>query len=135
MSSVTDRLKARLDSMRESASEAAATIMQTAVIGGVTFGWGVAQSKWGDANLDIKVMGVDAPLLVGVAAHGLAFAGMFGNYDDALHNVGDASLGVWAHGKGLQVGAEWKTTPLFEASGRRVNVSAMLRDRLAAARR
>lgn len=135
--SMLERANARIASMREQAAEAANTIMQSVAVGGTTFGWGVLAGKSGDGSLNYKVMGVDAELLVGVAAHGLAFANMFGKYDGIVHAVGDASLGVWSFKKGLVVGADWNNSDAtgnrqFTASGRMPGgMSASLRQRMA----
>lgn len=138
MASTVERLRSRLETIREGAAEAIGQAVGIVEVNGVAFGFGVAQARWGDADKSIKVAGVDADLLVGVAGHALAFAGVFSAQSWHVHNVANGALAVWSHGKGLQVGEDWATSAAtsgrrqLTGGGRRMSAADMLRQRLEA---
>lgn len=134
--STVERLRAQLSNIREGAAEAVGVVLGIVEVNGVAFGFGVAQAKWGDDTKALKVAGVDADLLVGVAGHALAFAGVFKGQESHVHNIANGALAVWSHGKGLQVGEDWAANATSGrrqlTSGRRMSAADLLRQRLEA---
>ncbi len=99
-------LRARLSKMREKGQETVAQVMQTAEIGGASFGLAYVRGRNADAEGDLDVFGVPASLLVAATAHVLGFAGVAGKFDEHLHNVGDGALAEYAAFVGSKMGSQ-----------------------------
>lgn len=104
----------------EKADQVVDQAVKTTVTGVTAFGCGVAQGRYGG----IELMGVPSDLLLGVAAHGLAFAGVGGRATAYMHAAGDGALACYLSTVGRGVGGDWKDRTLSGGSTSRGALNA-----------
>lgn len=106
----------RIARFREKGEKVMETATRTVIVTGTAFGLGVLQGKTGG----VEMLGVPLDLLLGVAAHGGAFAKVAGSSSKRLHDVGDAAMAVYASTMGRGIGTNWRTTGKLGLGGAKV---------------
>jgi hypothetical protein len=99
------RARTAMTRVREKAEVAIGQGMEVAEVGGVAFGFGYANGRWGDPDTgEIKVLGLPVDLSVGIALTGVAMMGGFGKYGEHGVNIGAGALSAYAYRTGYQLG-------------------------------
>jgi len=86
-------------------------------VSGTAFGMAYARGRYGDEKNELNVGGVPVGLITGVGGHLLGFIGVFGQYGEHVHNIGDGALAEYVANLGNKIGTEHRDATMA-ASGR-----------------
>lgn len=111
MTSKYERLKARVETLKEKGQEALGSVLQSAEVGGAAFAFGFMRGKMADTDGNLDVVGIPASLGASIALHGLGFLGVFGKHSEHAHNLGDGALAEYAAVAGMRMGNERSDNP------------------------
>jgi hypothetical protein len=98
---------ARMQKIRDRASEQMGHVVQTLEVSTSAFAFGFARGAWAQPGQDVAVMGVPIDLAAGLAGHALALFGGLGRYADDTHNLSDGALASYATALGLKMGVDY----------------------------
>lgn len=104
MASKYERLKARVETLKEKGQEALGSVLQTAEVGGTAFAFGFMRGKMADQDGNLDVVGIPASLGSSIGLHALGFLGVFGKHSEHAHNLGDGALAEYATVAGMRMG-------------------------------
>lgn len=123
MTSKYERLKARVETLKEKGQEAIGSVLQTAEVAGTAFAFGFMRGKMADVEGNLDVVGIPASLGASIALHGLGFLGVFGKHSEHAHNLGDGAIAEYAAVAGMRMGNARSDNPstkrIAGQSGRR----------------
>ena len=126
-------LKSRASKLKDKAEGITETIVQTGVIGGTSFGFGLLSGYWvnDDGTRGVQLLGMPLDLGTGIGMHLLGFmAG--GRWAEQWHNVGDGAIAAYLNTLGagvgdrmrLQRGAAAPATPAVASGAARQELDA-----------
>jgi len=106
-------LAARAGKLREAAEKATETVIRTTEVAGTAFGLAYLRGRYpsvieGKTQNDLLVAGVPVSLMLGIGGHVAGFAGVFGKYDEHIHNIATGALAEYAATKAAEIGKEHK---------------------------
>lgn len=97
-------LQKRFTNVKKQAEHTVEKVLRTAETGGMAFGLGVANGRYGST----EVMGMPVELLLGAGLNVAGYLGLAGKHSDHLNNLGDGALAAYLTVLGVQVGAQLK---------------------------
>lgn len=98
---------ARMQKIRDRASEQMGHVVQTLEVSASAFGFGFARGAWAQPGQDVAIMGIPIDLAAGLAGHAVALFGGLGRYADDTHNLADGALASYATALGLRMGVDY----------------------------
>lgn len=112
-------LTKKVSSIRKQAEHAVEKVLRTAETGGMAFGFGMLNGKYGRTP---ELMGMPLDLLLGAALNIGGYIGLAGKHSDHLNNLGDGALASYLTVLGVQVGAK-----MSEESGKESGKTATVK--------
>ncbi len=97
------RLRSKMASNREAATQTIETVVHTTEVSSAAFLAGIVQGRYGG----IELLGVPLDLGLAVALHVGAFVGLAGKASPHLHGFGDGFLAAFLTATGSGVGDAW----------------------------